>query len=154
MDRVLKDRHWKHDLLQANAAQRVHIVQNYSWRDGSCNRSACGGSTRPTLRALHAFQFPRNALIWYSASPMATVEMTHFHQGIAAGGGGSRVFPHGSRLGRDKAAFECRNPLMMSTWGFALFLICKSQIKTLTFGNFFDHPAEDSQPGTIRQRNA
>lgn len=75
----------------------------------------------PTLRALHAFQFPRNALIWSSASPVATVEMTHFHQEIAAGGGGSRVFPHGSRLGRDKAAFECRNPLTMSTWGFALF---------------------------------
>lgn len=150
MDRVLKDHHWKHDLLQANAAQRVHIVQNYSWRDGSCNRGACGTSTWAMLRALHAFQFQQNALILSSASPMATVEMTHFHQENAVDDRGSRAPPHGSRLGRDKAVFECRNPLMMSTWGFALFLICKSQIKTLTFRKFFDHPAEDSQPGTIR----
>lgn len=156
MDRVLKDRHWKHDLLQANAAQRVHIVQNYSWRDGSCNRSACGGSTRANAKSTSRIPIPAECINMVLCFSRGDSGNDTFSSGDRGGRrGGSRVFPHGSRLGRDKAAFECRNPLTMSTWGFALFfLICKSQIKTLTFGNFFDHPAEDSLPGTVRQRNA
>lgn len=87
MDRVLKDRHWKHDLLQANVPLWVRIVRNYSYRDGSRNRSTRGTFTQATPRALHAFQFPQNVLISFSTSPIATVEMINFYEEIAAGCG-------------------------------------------------------------------
>lgn len=129
MDRVLKVRHWKHDLLQANVALWVHTARNYSYRDGSCNRGTRGSSTQATPRALHAFQFPQNVLISSSTSPIATVEIIHFRVEIAAD--------------RDEATFACRNPLMMSIQGFGLKSSAKFQIKSPIFGNFFDHPAED-----------
>lgn len=95
MNRVLKDRHWKHDLLQANATLWVPFVQNYSYRDGSCNRRTRDRCTQASPRALQAFQFPRYVLISSCTSPRATVEIIHFHEEIAVS---SKVFPHGSRL--------------------------------------------------------
>lgn len=150
IDRVLKDRHWKHDLLQTNASQRVHIVRNYSWRDGSCNRSACGRSTWATQKALHALQFLWNAWISSSAFPMATVEMIHFHR-RSQWGAVSPEYSTRLQIGPQQGRLWTQAPSGDDLLGFCP-LICKSQIKSLTFRNFFDHLAEDSQPGTIRQR--
>lgn len=67
--------------------------------NGSWNRSPCGRSTYVTPRALHAFQFLQNILISSSSSPIATVEIMHFHEDIAAGSEGWGLGGSGTNVG-------------------------------------------------------